>query len=83
MNEPVLASDQTPRIWAAAIEQTGALLVVAAQFVVAQHLYSTYLEHSPEKSWLLRCWNWYQQQLAYRRASKWVNSKAEVELIGS
>jgi hypothetical protein len=84
MNEIVTAvTDETPRIWAATIEQVGGLLVVAVQFVVMQHLYATYLQSEPEQSWLMMAWRWYEKQQAYKRAAKWINSEKEIELIGS
>ena len=83
MNPPEVAADQMPRVWAALIEQGGQLFLVAVQFVIAQHLYATYLAGAPESSWLRKGFDWYRQRQTYKRAAQWVNSEKEVELVGS
>jgi hypothetical protein len=72
-----------PRVWAALIEQTGSLLAIAAQFVVMQHLYATYLSGDPDSSWIVTGLKWYVEKMKRRDVKRWVEGKKEVELVGS
>jgi hypothetical protein len=79
MEPQSIVTDETPRIWAAAIEQVGALVLVAVQFVVAQHLYATYVERKPETSWLMKGWKQYETWQMKREQARigWINHDRE------
>ncbi|MHB8573664.1 MAG: hypothetical protein ACYDAY_12040 [Candidatus Dormibacteria bacterium] len=53
---------KAPGVAAALVEQAGGLLNTAASALVLQHLYTTYVERQPERSWGMMGW---------RRAMAW------------